>query len=43
MLPTSAVFEPVTSWSPVERRIQMSHRGRQIKVKEFDKNNLKQA
>ena len=29
MLPTSAGVEPVTSWSPVRRRIQLSHRGRQ--------------
>ena len=28
MLPTSAGIEPATSWSPVGRRIQMSHRGR---------------
>ena len=28
MLPTSAGVEPVTSWSPVRRRIQLSHRGR---------------
>ena len=28
MLPTSAGVEPVTSWSPVGRRIQLSHRGR---------------
>ena len=28
MLPTSAVVEPATSWSPVGRRIQLSHRGR---------------
>ena len=28
MLPTSAGVEPATSWSPVGRRIQMSHRGR---------------
>ena len=27
MLPTSAGVEPVTSWSPVARRIQLSHRG----------------
>ena len=27
MLPTSAGVEPVTSWSPVGRRIQLSHRG----------------
>ena len=27
MLPTSVGVEPVTSWSPVGRRIQMSHRG----------------
>ena len=29
MLPTSAGVEPATSWSPVGRRIQLSHRGRQ--------------
>ena len=28
ILPTSAGVEPVTSWSPVRRRIQLSHRGR---------------
>ena len=28
MLPTSAGVEPETSWSPVGRRIQLSHRGR---------------
>ena len=28
MLPTSAGVEPATSWSPVERRIQLSHQGR---------------
>ena len=28
MLPTSAAIEPATSWSPVRRRIQLSHRGR---------------
>ena len=28
MLPTSAGVEPVTSWSPVGRRIQLRHRGR---------------
>ena len=28
MLPTSAGVEPATSWSPVVRRIQLSHRGR---------------
>ena len=27
MLPTSAGVEPTTSWSPVGRRIQLSHRG----------------
>ena len=32
MLPTSAGVEPATSWSPVERRIQLSHRGRQIQI-----------
>ena len=30
MLPTSAGVEPATSWSPVGRRIQLSHRGRNI-------------
>ena len=30
MLPTSAGVEPATSWSPVGRRIQLSHRGRQL-------------
>ena len=30
MLPTSAGVEPATSWSPVGRRIQMSHRGRHM-------------
>ena len=28
MLPTSVGVEPATSWSPVGRRIQLSHRGR---------------
>ena len=28
MLPTSAGVEPATSWSPVGRRIKLSHRGR---------------
>ena len=28
MLPTSAGVEPATSWSPVGRRIQLSHRSR---------------
>ena len=28
MLPTSAGVEPATPWSPVGRRIQLSHRGR---------------
>ena len=28
MLPTLAGVEPTTSWSPVGRRIQLSHRGR---------------
>ena len=32
MLPPSAGVEPATSWSPVGRRIQMSHRGRQKEV-----------
>ena len=30
MLPTSAGVEPATSWSPVGRRIQLSHRGRLV-------------
>ena len=29
MLPTLAGVEPATSWSPVARRIQLSHRGHQ--------------
>ena len=32
MLPTSAGVEPATSWSPVGRRIQLSHRGRHLKL-----------
>ena len=32
MLPTSAGVEPATSWSPVGRRIQLSHRGRQLSI-----------
>ena len=32
MLPTSAGVEPATSWSPVGRRIQLSHRGRLYNV-----------
>ena len=32
MLPTSAGVEPATSWSPVGRRIQLSHRGRPFQV-----------
>ena len=35
MLPTSAGVEPTTSWSPVGRRIQLSHQGRIIKEKYF--------
>ena len=31
-LPTSAGVEPATSWSPVGRRIQLSHRGRLRKL-----------
>ena len=27
MLPNSEGFEPATSWSPVGRHIQLSHRG----------------
>ena len=30
MLPTSAGVEPATSWSPVGRRIQLSHQGRHL-------------
>ena len=40
MLPTSAGVEPATSWSPVERRIQMSHRGRHFLA---EKHNLSRA
>ena len=32
MLPTSAGVEPATSWSPVGRRIQLSHRGRPCSI-----------
>ena len=32
MLRTSAGVEPATSWSPVGRRIQLSHRGRQSTI-----------
>ena len=32
MLPTSAGVEPATSWSPVGRRIQLSHRGRLLSI-----------
>ena len=32
MLLTSAGVEPVTSWSPVRQRIQLSHRGRRVCV-----------
>ena len=35
MLPNSAGVEPATSWSPVGRRIQLSHRGRQKIVRHF--------
>ena len=35
MLPTSTGVEPVTSWSPVGRRIQLSHRGRQVVLLEY--------
>ena len=31
MLPTSAGVEPATSWSPVGRRIQLSHRSRLVR------------
>ena len=31
MLPTSVGVEPATSWSPVGRHIQLSHRGRLLK------------
>ena len=43
MLPTSAGVEPATSWSPVGRRIQLSHRCRQlgsVKVYEFYGNSM---
>ena len=36
MLPTSAGVEPATSWSPVGRRIQLSHRGRHQRRDERD-------
>ena len=37
MLPISAGVEPATSWSSVGRRIQLSHRGRQMLNIEYDK------
>ena len=37
MLPTQAGVEPATSWSPVGRRIQLSHRGRQFVFGEIGK------
>ena len=40
MLPTSAGVEPATSWSPVGRRIQLSHRGRLLR---FCKSNMSQS
>ena len=33
MLPTSVGIEPATSWSPVRRRIQLSHGGRPVFTK----------
>ena len=41
MLPTSAGVEPMTSWSPVRRRIQLSHRGRQIWYEKKTKYSMK--
>ena len=35
MLPTSAGVEPATSWSPVGRRIRLSHRGRLMQIRHF--------
>ena len=40
MLPTSAGVEPATSWSPVGRRIQLSHRGRPVAVPLVQQRNL---
>ena len=40
MLPTSAGAEPATSWSPVGRRIQLSHRGRLNEYLQSDDNGL---
>ena len=42
MLPTSAGVEPATSWSPVGRRIQMSHRGQHQTDKKYNTITLKQ-
>ena len=36
MLPTSAGVEPTTSWSPVGRRIQLSHRGQRSRGSKMD-------
>ena len=33
MLPTPVGVEPATTWSPVGRRIQLSHRGRLTRMK----------
>ena len=35
ILPTSVGVEPATSWSPVGRHIQMSHRGRPTEGREW--------
>ena len=43
MLPTSAGVEPATSWSPVGRRIQLSHRGRHLYLLQHTPINLSPA
>ena len=40
MLPTSAGVEPATSWSPVRRRIQLSHRGQLLYLMKYHENIL---
>ena len=37
MLQTPAGVEPATSWSPVGRRIQLSHRGRHMAFVDLEK------
>ena len=46
MLPTSAGIEPATFWSPVGRRIQLSHQGqllREVLTMSEDPDQIEQA